>query len=104
MLTHAFSFSDEAKAKAALPQFLVDDGEGNTAWNAAYCDPGIPIMTGTGTFDADGNEIMEPVPGWFMNVALSELDVALPGLTAAWDEPGDLLFGRKPKSPQRVFA
>jgi hypothetical protein len=104
LVTHAFQFSNEATAKAALPQFTVDDGEGGTAWNRGYCDPGIPITTPSGTFDADGNEIMTPVSGWFMNVALPALDVTLPGLTAAWAETGTLLFGTKPKTPQRVFA
>ena len=96
MITHFTRFTDEAAAKAALPTYWTASEDG-WDWNRSIVDGPVPVD------DGEGN----PRPGYFLNIALPELDASMPGLTGAGYGPADdftLVHGDKPDTPQRVFA
>lgn len=114
MITHFFQFTDEASAKAALPDFWVTT-ENGWSWRQDFVDAPVPVMEPTGqtTTDPDTGAqtpIMQPKPGYFLNAALPALDSALPGLTGAgYRDPVTkswvVLYGAAPATkPQREFA
>ena len=58
---------DEAEVLAALAAAGIATGPADTS---AY-DPIGTIWKDTGTVDADGNPVMEPLPGWHANLRLT---------------------------------
>ncbi len=107
MITHFLKFDDEASAIAALPQYRAGDG-----WRRDMVDGPIQIVVATGAtqpgpWGGPDVAVTEPVPGYFLNIGLPELDASMPGLTGAGYGPAEdftLVHGSKPDTPQRVFA
>jgi len=93
VVTHFCQFTDQATAKAALPDYLV-----NSNWRGDIVDADIPVKNPDGSLAS----------GYFLNIALPELDLTLPGLTGAgYRQDKDTwvsLYGAKPAGePQREF-
>lgn len=110
MITHALKFASEDEALKALPDFWIEDPETKIRdWRRDCVDGPFEVLKGTGQFTTDPEtgasiEVMTSEPGYFLNIALPELNQKLSGLVGAWEVPGKLLWGEAPKTPSRVFA
>lgn len=70
MIDHLLNFADEAAAKQAIPQYVVYDTDDQGKWRTNLCFADISVYV-----IVDGVRVA--FPGWFIIVALSELDPTL---------------------------
>lgn len=77
MVDHILLFADEATARAAIPQYWTDygNGDGSGDWRLDICNPGISVYT------VDG-ETRTYFDSWGILIALTEVDETLRGLPA----------------------
>jgi len=83
MIDHVLVFASEDAAKTELARFCP-----NGNWDESVCIPGIELITANEVWDTSDLEhtiLVSPkqtLPGWWIAIALSELDADLTAMTA----------------------